>query len=193
MRHLNAGRRLGRTTEHRHALLSNLVTALIQHERIQTTLPKAKEARRVADKMITLAKRQVLHSRRLAGRTIRDAEALSKLFGTLGPRFANRNGGYTRIVRLGHRLGDAAPMAILELVERSPKVAPEETETAGKPAKTDAQKAKAAAQSEAKTEAKKKATAAKAEAKAAKPAAEASKSEKKPAAKTEKKPAAKKK
>jgi large subunit ribosomal protein L17 len=192
MRHLNAGRRLGRTTEHRHALLSNLVTALIQHERIQTTLPKAKEARRVADKMITLAKRQVLHSRRLAGRTIRDAEALSKLFGTLGPRFANRPGGYTRIVRLGHRLGDAAPMAILELVERSPKAEPEDTETAGakkaaKPAQTDAQKAKSAAKTEAKTEAKKKAVAAKAEAKAAKPA----KAEKKPAHKAAK-PAKKK-
>src|SRR5579863_171375 len=134
MRHLNAGRRLGRTTERRHALLANLVTALIQHERIQTTLPKAKEARRVADKMITLAKRQALHYRRLAVRTIRDGEALSKLFATLGPRFANRNGGYTRIVRLGHRLGDAAPMAILELVERSPKAAPEETETTAKSA-----------------------------------------------------------
>jgi len=184
MRHLNAGRRLGRTTEHRHALLANLVTALITHERIQTTLPKAKEARRVADKMITLAKRQALHSRRLAGRTIRDAAALAKLFATLGPRFASRNGGYTRIVRLGQRLGDAAPMAILELVERSPKAEPEETETAGKSAKTpktEAQKAKAAEMAGAKSEAK-----------AAKPA-KAEKAKKEPAAKAEKKTEAKKK
>jgi large subunit ribosomal protein L17 len=185
MRHLVAGRRLGRTTEHRHALLANLVTALIQHERIQTTLPKAKEARRVADKMITLAKRGALHYRRLAGRTIRDGEALSKLFATLGPRFAKRNGGYTRIVRLGHRLGDAAPMAILELVERSPKAAPEETETAGKSAKA-AKPAKAKDEAK-KAETKPEATKA-AAAKAEKPA-KAEKAKKEPA---EKKPAKKK-
>ncbi|MHB1846223.1 MAG: 50S ribosomal protein L17 [Deltaproteobacteria bacterium] len=125
MRHLNAGKRLGRTTEHRQALLSNLVSALIEHEQIRTTLPKAKEARRVAEKMITLAKRSGLHQRRLAGRTIRDGKALAKLFATLGPRFSTRNGGYTRIVKLGHRLGDAADMAILEWTERAPKEAPE--------------------------------------------------------------------
>ena len=181
MRHQNMGRRLGRTTEHRQALLGNLVTALIQHERIQTTLPKAKEARRLAEKMITLAKRAGLHHRRLAGRTIRNGEALGKLFATLGPRFSSRAGGYTRIVRLGHRLGDAAPMAILELVERTPKAAPE-AEKAGKPVKTEA-KAKEAPKKEAKAEPKKKA-----EAKAAK----AEKGEGEKAAKAEKKPAAKK-
>ncbi len=139
MRHLNAGKRLGRTTEHRQALLMNLVTALIQHERIRTTLPKAKEARRLAEKMITLAKRAGLHQRRLAGRTIRDREALQKLFGTLGPRFEKRNGGYTRIVRLGHRLGDAADMALLEWTELAPK---ESEETGGeKGAKAPAKKA----------------------------------------------------
>ncbi len=142
MRHLNAGKRLGRTTEHRQALLMNLVTALIQHERIRTTLPKAKEARRLAEKMITLAKRAGLHQRRLAGRTIRDREALQKLFGTLGPRFEKRNGGYTRIVRLGHRLGDAADMALLEWTELAPK---ESEETGGeKGAKAPAKKAAAA-------------------------------------------------
>ncbi len=128
MRHQKAGRRLGRTTEHRKALLANLVTSLIEHEQIRTTLPKAKEARRLADKMITYAKGRSLHHRRLAARTIRDHEALAKLFATLGPRFAMRNGGYTRVLRLGRRLGDAAPMAILEWVERTPKETPAETE-----------------------------------------------------------------
>jgi large subunit ribosomal protein L17 len=121
MRHLTAHRRLNRTTEHLQALLGNLVTALIQHEQIRTTLPKAKEARRVAEKLITMAKDNALHYRRLAGRTVRDADALRKLFDTLGPRFKSRPGGYTRVVKIGRRVGDAAPMAVLELVERSPK------------------------------------------------------------------------
>jgi len=181
MRHQNMGRRLGRTTEHRHALLGNLVAALIHHERIQTTLPKAKEARRLAEKMITLAKRAGLHHRRLAGRTLRDGDALSKLFATLGPRFASRAGGYTRIVRLGHRLGDAAPMAILELVERSPKETPETGAKTAKPAKGEAAKAKSTGKAEAKPEPKKKA-AAKASAKEDKAEGE-KKAEKKPAAK----------
>lgn len=124
MRHLKAGRMLNRTSAHRQALLSNLVTALIHHERITTTLAKAKEARRVAEKMISLAKRGALHPRRNAARTIRDSEALRKLFAVLGPRFSSRNGGYTRIVKVGRRVGDAAPMAILELVERTAKLAP---------------------------------------------------------------------
>jgi large subunit ribosomal protein L17 len=122
MRHQIAGRRLNRTSEHLQALLGNLVTALIHHEQIRTTLPKAKEARRVAERLITLAKDGTLHRRRHVARTIRDRVALQKLFGTLGPRFLSRPGGYTRIVKLGRRLGDAAPMAILELVERTPKL-----------------------------------------------------------------------
>ena len=125
MRHQVAGRRLNRTSEHLQALLGNLVTALIHHEQIRTTLPKAKEARRVAERLITMAKEGTLHRRRHVARTIRDRVALQKLFGTLGPRFRSRPGGYTRIVKLGRRLGDAAPMAILELVERTPKPAAE--------------------------------------------------------------------
>jgi len=121
-----AGRRLNRTSEHLKALLMNLVTALIHHEQIRTTLPKAKEARRVAEKLITMAKDNALHHRRIAGRTIRDPEALRKLFDTLGPRFKRRPGGYTRVIKLGRRVGDAAPMAMLELVERSPKEEPTE-------------------------------------------------------------------
>ena len=124
MRHQVAGRRLNRTSEHLQALLANLVTALFTHEQIRTTLPKAKEARRVAERLITIAKDGTLHHRRHAGRTIRDPQALAKLFSTLGPRFKARPGGYTRIVKLPPRLGDNAPMALLELVERSPRVAP---------------------------------------------------------------------
>jgi large subunit ribosomal protein L17 len=123
MRHQVAGRRLNRTSEHLRALLTNLVTALFTHEQIRTTLPKAKEARRVAERLITLAKDSALHRRRHAARTIRDPQALAKLFGVLGPRFKARPGGYTRIVKLNPRLGDNAPMALLELVERSPRVA----------------------------------------------------------------------
>jgi large subunit ribosomal protein L17 len=123
MRHQVAGRRLNRTSEHLRALLTNLVTALFTHEQIRTTLPKAKEARRVAERLITLAKDSALHRRRHAARTIRDPQALAKLFGVLGPRFLNRPGGYTRIVKLNPRVGDNAPMALLELVERTPRVA----------------------------------------------------------------------
>jgi large subunit ribosomal protein L17 len=132
--------------------LTNLVEALIEHERIRTTLPKAKEARRVAEKMITLAKENLLHRRRLAARTIRSRMALSKLFATIGPRFARRPGGYTRIVKLGNRLGDAAPMAILELVERSPKS--EETPEAAEKA-TKAARAKEKAETKPEPKAKK--------------------------------------
>lgn len=128
MRHQVAHRRLNRTSEHLQALLANLVTALIHHEQIRTTLPKAKEARRVAERLITMAKDSGLHRRRTVARTIRDKEALGKLFSVLGPRFLSRPGGYTRIIKIGRRLGDAAPMALLELVERTPK-APVETET----------------------------------------------------------------
>lgn len=116
MRHGKAGRKLGRTTPHRSAMLRNMVTSLFEHERIVTTVPKAKEARRVADKMITLAKRGDLHARRQAYAYIRSKDIVAKLFDEIQGQFADRNGGYTRIIRTGTRQGDAAQMAILELV-----------------------------------------------------------------------------
>ncbi|MGV2385149.1 MAG UNVERIFIED_CONTAM: 50S ribosomal protein L17 [Thermobifida fusca] len=126
MRHKIAGRKLSRTSAHREALIENLVTSLFRHERIRTTVAKAKEARRAAEKMITLAKKNSLHARRLASATVRDKEVLRKLFGPLAERFADRPGGYTRIVRAGRRAGDAAEMAYLELVD-----APEPVTKAG--------------------------------------------------------------
>lgn len=124
MRHRTRTHRFDRTTAHRRWMFANLVTSLIQEERVTTTVPKAKEARRFADRLITLGKRGTLHARRLAQRTVRDAEALDKLFRELGPRYASRPGGYSRVVRVGLRRGDAAPMAVLELVDRVPKPAP---------------------------------------------------------------------
>lgn len=121
MRHLKATKILGRTSSHRKALFNNLVTSLVQHERIVTTLGKAKELRRKAEKMITLAKRSNLNSRRIASKSMKNKKALVKLFDTLGPRFANRHGGYTRIYRLGSRDGDAAKMAVLEWVDQEKK------------------------------------------------------------------------
>ncbi|MBM9511202.1 50S ribosomal protein L17 [Desulfogranum marinum] len=116
MRHRKAGRKLNRTTAHRKAMLRNMVTSLLEHERIVTTVPKAKEARRVADKMITLGKRGDLHARRQALAYIRSDEVVNKLFNELSEQYMDRQGGYTRIIRTGTRAGDAAPMAIIELV-----------------------------------------------------------------------------
>ncbi len=116
MRHRVAGKRLGRTTSHKKAMLRNMVTSLFEHERIVTTTPKAKELRRVADKMITLAKRGDLHARRQALSYIRDKNIVAKLFDEIKDSYMDRNGGYTRIIRTGNRTGDAAPMAIIELV-----------------------------------------------------------------------------
>ncbi|OGD10756.1 MAG: 50S ribosomal protein L17 [Candidatus Aminicenantes bacterium RBG_13_62_12] len=116
MRHRVKGRKLGRTTAHRTALLRNLVTSFLEKERVRTTLAKAKESRPLAEKMITLAKRGTLHSRRLALRFVRKEAAVKKLFDVLGPRFSERPGGYCRIVRLAPRPGDGADMAMLELV-----------------------------------------------------------------------------
>ena len=120
MRHRNAGRKLNRTASHRRALFSSMAAALIKHEQIVTTLPKAKELKRVADRLITLAKRGNLHSRRLALSRVRDEAMVGKLFDTLGPRYADRPGGYTRVLKAGFRYGDAAPMALIELVDRDP-------------------------------------------------------------------------
>lgn len=116
MRHRKSGKRLGRTSTHKKAMVRNMVTSLLEHERIVTTTPKAKEVRRVADKMITLAKRGGLHARRQALSFIQDKSVVAKLFDTLGQEYMDRNGGYTRIIQTGNRVGDAAPMAILELV-----------------------------------------------------------------------------
>ena len=118
MRHRRGGRKLNRTASHRRALFANMAAALIKHEQIVTTLPKAKEMRRVADRLITLAKRGDLNSRRLAVSRVRDEAMVKKLFDVLGPRYAERNGGYTRVLKAGFRYGDSAPMAVLELVDR---------------------------------------------------------------------------
>ena len=128
MRHRVAHRKLGRTTPHRIALLRNLATALFEKERIRTTLPKAKELRPFAEKLITLAKREAdrLHARRLAARDLQDPAVVKKLFDAIGPRFATRPGGYTRILHLGPRKGDGAEMAYLELVGYEYKPAKDE-------------------------------------------------------------------
>ena len=118
MRHRNAGRKLNRTASHRLALWASLSQALFKHEQIVTTLPKAKDLRRVADRLITLAKKGDLHARRLAMSRIRDEAMVAKLFGTLGPRYADRPGGYTRVMKAGFRYGDSAPMAVIEFVDR---------------------------------------------------------------------------
>ncbi|WP_339136753.1 MAG: 50S ribosomal protein L17 [Candidatus Electrothrix sp. GW3-4] len=116
MRHKKAGRKLNRSASHRSAMMRNIVTSLLEHERISTTVPKAKEARRVAEKMITLGKRGDLHARRQAMTYIRSKDIVAKLFEKLSEQYADRQGGYTRIIRTGVRSGDAAPMAIIELV-----------------------------------------------------------------------------
>ena len=120
MRHGRALRKLGRDTEHRLAMLRNLSTALFDKERITTTLHRAKEVRPFAERLITLARRDTLHSRRLAGRSIADKTVLKKLFDTLGPRFSQRPGGYSRILHLGWREGDGAELAMLELIGSEP-------------------------------------------------------------------------
>ncbi len=117
MRHNNAGRRLGRTTSHREAMFRNMVTSLLNHEKITTTDAKAKEIRSVAEKMITLGKRGDLHAMRLAAAYIREKSVVTKLFSTIAPRYKDRSGGYTRIIKLGIRQGDTAPVSLIELVE----------------------------------------------------------------------------
>jgi large subunit ribosomal protein L17 len=121
MRHGKSGRRLGRTTSHREAMFRNLVTSFLTHEKITTTDAKAKEIRSVAEKMITLGKRGDLHSLRQAASYIREKSIVTKLFSTIAPRYKDRPGGYTRIVKLGIRQGDAAPVSIIELVEEEMK------------------------------------------------------------------------
>ena len=119
MRHGHGLRKLNRTSSHRLAMLRNMMNSLIAHEAIKTTVPKAKELRRVVEPMITLAKEATVANRRLAFDRLRDRDSVSKLFDVLGPRFKARPGGYTRILKMGFRVGDNAPMALVELVERS--------------------------------------------------------------------------
>jgi len=118
MRHRQSNRKLNRTTSHRLAMLRNMTNSLLRHEVIKTTLPKAKELRRVAEPMITLGKKPSLANRRLAFNRLRDRDIVVKLFDELGPRYQNRNGGYLRILKFGFRQGDNAPMALVELVDR---------------------------------------------------------------------------
>lgn len=118
MRHGMSGRKLNRTSSHRKALLKNMSNSLIKHEQIKTTLPKAKELKPIVDKMITLGKKGDLHNKRQAISILQDMEVVDKLFSNLAKRYANRKGGYTRIIKFGFRKGDSAPMAIIELVDR---------------------------------------------------------------------------
>lgn len=118
MRHGHGYRKLNRTHEHRKAMFANMSASLIEHEQIKTTLPKAKELKRIIDKLITLGKKGDLHSRRIAAAQIKQDAAVAKLFETLGTRYKDRNGGYSRLLKAGFRYGDMAPMAIVELVDR---------------------------------------------------------------------------
>ena len=121
MRHARSGRKFNRTASHRKAMFANMAVALIKHEQIKTTLPKAKDLRRVVDRLITLGKRGDLHARRQALSTLRDTTIAAKLFDDLGPRYKERQGGYTRVIKAGFRYGDMAPMALIELVDRDPE------------------------------------------------------------------------
>ncbi|WP_439542928.1 50S ribosomal protein L17 [Hyphomicrobium sp.] len=122
MRHGKLGRRFGRQSAHRQAMFSNMAAALIKHEQIVTTLPKAKDLKRIIDKYITLAKRGDLNSRRLAAARMRDEDMVKKLFDVLGPRYKDRAGGYSRVLKAGFRYGDSAPRAVIELVDRDESV-----------------------------------------------------------------------
>ena len=156
MKHRMHTRHLGRSSPHRKALMRNMVTSLLEHERIETTDAKAKELRRVADRMITLGKRGTLHARRRALRTIRSRDVTAKVFDSLAARYRDRAGGYTRVLKLRRRIGDAAPLSIIELVDRdlalalpkpsaaAAKSARAKKKSAEKPAKAAATKAKAA-------------------------------------------------
>ena len=154
MRHHLSGRQLSRNSSHRHALMRNMSVSLLRHETIRTTLPKAKELRRVVEPLITLAKSDGDANRRIAFARLRDAEVVEKLFADLGPRFRTRPGGYTRILRMGPRPGDSAPMALMQLVEGAAPVAAEEpTEAKGKRTRRAKAPAKAKAKAKPKAEA----------------------------------------
>jgi large subunit ribosomal protein L17 len=152
MRHKLTGRQLSRNSPHRHAMLRNMAGSLLRHETIQTTLPKAKELRRVVEPLITLGKNDSEANRRLAYSRLRDTEVVTKLFADVGPRFRTRPGGYTRILRMMPRAGDSAPMALMQLVDRPAPVAVEspEADTASKPKKAAKPSAKGAGETPAK-------------------------------------------
>jgi large subunit ribosomal protein L17 len=141
MRHGLGLRKLGRTTSHRLAMLRNMTVSLLRHEEITTTLPKAKELRRVVEPMITLGKKPSLANRRLAFDRLRDRDIVTKLFDDLGPRFAKRNGGYLRILKTGFRKGDNAPLALVSLMDRADEAARASTADGKKPAKKKEAKA----------------------------------------------------
>ena len=119
MRHRRSGRKFNRTASHRQAMFANMAAALVKHEQIITTLPKAKDLRGVVEALITLAKRGDLHARRVVASRLRDEATVAKLFETLGPRYQSRSGGYTRVLKAGFRYGDNAPLAVIELVDRN--------------------------------------------------------------------------
>ena len=144
MRHRHGLRKLNRTSSHRLAMLRNMTVSLLKHEAIKTTLPKAKELRRVAEPIITLAKNPTLANRRLAFDRLRDREIVVKLFDELGPRYKARNGGYLRILKMGFRVGDNAPMAYVELLDRPAEVEEGKEEEGKKPAKRGKKEAAAA-------------------------------------------------
>ncbi len=170
MRHQLSGRQLSRNSSHRHALMRNMSVSLLRHETIRTTLPKAKELRRVVEPLITLAKSDAEANRRLAFARLRDAEVVEKLFADLGPRFKTRPGGYTRILRMQPRPGDSAPMALMQLVE-GPAAAAAERPPAGEP-KRASRRAKLKAEGKASAKAEEKAEPRKKAKPAAEPAAE---------------------
>jgi large subunit ribosomal protein L17 len=196
MRHHLSGRQLSRNSSHRHALLRSLSVSLLRHETIRTTVPKAKELRRVVEPLITLGKEDSDHNRRIAFSRLRDSEIVAKLFDTIGPRFKARPGGYTRILHMAPRPGDNAPMALMQLVERSAPVAVEAAPVEDKKAKK-AEKAKPEVAAKSKEDKKAAADAKKAREKAAKEAkavkAAEHKAAKKSAAPKKKKAAVKKK
>jgi len=153
MRHLKAGRKFGRTSAHRKALFRNLVGALIERERISTTLAKAKELRGKVERTITLGKKGTLHARRQAFKLAPQKEAVQKVFGSLADRYANRSGGYTRIIKIGPRRGDNAPMAFIELVDREGETSAPKQEAQKKTATKKETKPKAAEKKETKPKA----------------------------------------
>jgi large subunit ribosomal protein L17 len=171
MRHHLSGRQLSRNAPHRHALLRSLSVALLRHETIRTTVPKAKELRRVVEPLITLGKEDSEHNRRLAFSRLRDTEIVAKLFDTIGPRFKARPGGYTRILHMEPRPGDNAPMALMQLVERSAPVAVEAAPEDKKAKKAEKPAAPSKEEKKAKSDAKKVREKAAKEAKASKAAA----------------------
>jgi len=156
MYHGKAGRKLGRTSSHKEAMFRNMVTSVIKHERIRTTDTKAKEIRKIAEKMITLGKRGDLHARRQALAFVRDKDMVKKLFGELSERYRERNGGYTRIIKTGYRVGDNAAISILELISDEKKK--EKTETKGKAKKKEKTKDNAEVKTASKEKAKVKKT-----------------------------------